>query len=271
MDDLVAARLEDVSHFFATYYTPDNATLSIAGDFDPAEARTLVERFFGPIPRGRGRPPLPNMELPPVFGEWRRSTIPDAVMLPRLFLAFRIPAFGTPEHDAASVCSAVLGLKKGSRLHRSLVREHQIAAEANAFTFDLAKGSDLLVVDVTARPDVSPGVLEEHVACEVDELRDAGIAQDELDRAIALIETEMVTSMQSAGERADKLSLFATYFGDPARVNDQLERYQAVTREEVEKFAAAYLGEDNRASLMFVPRAPVTSPTETAAFAASST
>jgi predicted Zn-dependent peptidase len=256
MDDLQAAQLEDVSEFFATYYTPDNAVLSIAGDFDSSDAKMLIEEFFGPIPRGRGKPPLPSMELPPLLGEWRRSVVPDTVMLPRLFLAFRIPAFGTEEHDAATVAAAVLGLKKGSRLHRALVRERQVAAETSAFTFDLTKGSDLFVLDVTARPETSAERLEQEVAREVDSLLKNGLDSGELERAIALIETALVTSMQAAGERADKLSLFATYFGDPSRVNDQVERYRAVTGDRVEAFARKYLGEDNRASLVFVPREP---------------
>src|SRR5574338_1585504 len=87
MEDLSAASLEDVAQFFATYYTPDNAVLSIAGDFDPAEARRLVEDYFGPIPRGVNRPPLPSMEVSPTFGDWRREVVADAVMLPRLYLA----------------------------------------------------------------------------------------------------------------------------------------------------------------------------------------
>src|SRR6478735_1878105 len=76
MEDLSEASLEDVAQFFATYYTPDNAVLSIAGDFDPAEARALVEEFFGPIPRGAGTPPLPPMELPARFGSWKRLVVP---------------------------------------------------------------------------------------------------------------------------------------------------------------------------------------------------
>lgn len=256
-EDLTAAQLDDVAQFFATYYTPDNAVLSIAGDFDPAEARTLVEKFFGSIPKGRGRPPLPGMTLPPRFGEWRREIVPDAVMLPRLFLAFRIPPFGTPEHDAASIAGAVLGLKKGSRLYRALVRERQVASETSAFTFDLAKGNDLLVADVTARPEISGEVLEREVAREIDALRATGVSPEELDRAIALTETQLVVSMQSAGERADNLSLFATYFGDPSLVNEQGERYRAVTRDQVNVFIESYLGEDNRASLLYVPRDPI--------------
>ena len=73
MEDLTAASLDDVAQFFATFYTPDNAVLSIAGDFDPAEARRLVERHFGPIPKGSGKPPLPPMDVPPDFGAPRRA------------------------------------------------------------------------------------------------------------------------------------------------------------------------------------------------------
>ena len=139
MEDLTAASLEDISAFFATFYSPDNAVLSIAGDFDPTEARDLVARFFGRIPRGTGRPPLPPMDVPARFGDWRREIVTDDVRLPRLFLAFRSPVFGSDAYYAASVAGAVLGMRKGSRLHRALVRERQIALEASAQTFDLSK------------------------------------------------------------------------------------------------------------------------------------
>ena len=253
MDDLSAASLEDVEHFFATYYTPDNAVLSIAGDFDPAEARELVGRFFGGIPRGGRKPPLPDMSLPERFGGWLRATVPDEVMLPRLFLAFRSPVFGSEAYYVASVASAILGVGKSSRLQRILVREREIASEATAFTFDLSKGADLLVLDVTGRPEVLGESIEGAVADIVDGMRTDGVTTDEVERAVALIETALVTSMQSAGERADKLSLFATYFGDPSLVNDQVDRYRAVTAEQVSAMARARFGEDNRASLLYVP------------------
>jgi predicted Zn-dependent peptidase len=254
MEDLDEASLDDIKHFFATYYTPDNAVLSVAGDFDRAEARALIEKHFGPIPRGNGKPPLPDTKLPLMFGDWRREVVADDVMLPRLFLAFRSPVFGSDEYYAASVASAVLGLRKGSRLYRSLVRERQVAAEAQAFTYDLTKGSDLLVVDVTARPGVAPEALERHAADEVDALVRDGVTDDEVHRAVAIIQTEFVTAMQSAGERADRLSLFATYFGDPSLVNAQVERYQRVTAGAVNDFVRQRLGEDNRASLLYVPK-----------------
>ncbi len=254
MDDLSEASLEDVAQFFATYYTPDNAVLSIAGDFDAAEAREFVARHFGDIARGSGKPPLPDMSLAPTFGQWKREVVPDEVMLPRLFLAFRSPAFGTPEYYTASVTGAVLGLRKGSRLYRNLVRERQVAAEAQAFTFDLSKGSDLLVVDVTARPGVSAEQLEQDVAHEIDVAIRDGVSVDEVKRAVALIQTDFITAMQSAGERADRLSLFATYFGTPELVNEQADRYRAVTADQINDFVHDRLGEDNRASLLYVPR-----------------
>jgi zinc protease len=253
MEDLSAASLEDVEHFFATYYTPDNAVLSIAGDFDPAEARELVRRYFGPIARGGGKPPLPDMSLPNRFGSWLRTTVPDEVMLPRLFLAFRSPVFGSDEYYVASLASAILGLGKGSRLQRILVREREVASEATAFTFDLSKGVDLLVLDVTGRPDVTGEAIEAAVGDVVDSMRSDGVTRDEVERAVALVETAFVTSMQSAGERADKLSMFATYFGDPSLINEQVDRYRAVTAEQVTELARNQLGKDNRASLLYVP------------------
>jgi len=254
MADLDAASLDDVAAFFATYYTPDNAVLTIAGDFDPAEARALVERYFGPIPAGAGKPPLPDMSVPPRFGAARREVVADDVMLPRLMLAFRSPVFGSDDYWAASVGGAILGMGKGSRLYQALVRERQVAAEAGAFTYDLTKGADLVVADVTARPETTARTLEAEVAREVDRLHQDGVTDDEVERAVALIETALVNSLQSAGSRADRLSMYATYFGDPARVNDEVERYRAVTAAQVTAFVRDRLAPDNRATLLFVPK-----------------
>jgi predicted Zn-dependent peptidase len=254
-EDLAAASLDDIAQFFKTFYTPDNAVLTIAGDFDPSEARVLVQQYFGGIPRGAGKPPLAPVTVPVKFGGWRRDIVEDDVMLPRLFLAFRSPPFGTAGYYAASVCGAILGMRRGSRLHRALVREQEVASEASAFTFDLSKGSDLLIVDVTARPGVSVELLEAAVAAQVDLLRRDGVTEAEVERASALIETDFISAMQSAGERADKLSQFATYFGDPTLVNAQADHYRAVTAADVNAFARDSLGADNRVSLLFVPRA----------------
>jgi len=254
MEDLSAASLDDVTRFFATYYTPDNAVLSVAGDLDSSEARSLISEYFGPIPRGQGKPPLPPMSLSAVFGSRLRAVIYDNVSLPRLFLAFRSPVFGSDEYYAASVAAALLGMRKGSRLHRTLVRERQVAADAGAFTFDLAKGSDLLVVDVTARPETSVAQLEGEVERQIDAIYRDGVSDEEVQRAVALIETDLVASLQSAGERADRLSMFATYFGRPELVNEQVRLYRNVSADKVNELLVERFGDNNRATLMYVPK-----------------
>src|SRR5581483_10246504 len=255
-EDLTAASLDDVRQFFATYYTPDNAVLTIAGDFDPAEAKSLIDRYFGPIPRGRGKPPLPDLSLPERFDNPPREIVPDDVRVPRVYIAFRSPPFGSDLYYPASVAAAVLGLKKGSRLHRSLVRDQQLASEANAFTFDLAKGSDLLIADVTARPGVSAETIERAVVAEIDRFMTEGPSAAEGERAIAIIETEFVAKLQSAGDRADTLSMFATYLGDPSRINTHVDRFHAISTSDVARFARERLGSAYRATLVYVPRSP---------------
>ena len=252
--DLDDASLDDIAGFFRTYYSPDNAVLTIAGDFDATEARALVERHFGPIAPGAGRPPLPDMTLPSTFGTWLRDTVEDDVMVPRLFLASRSPVFGSDAYYAASICTVVLGLRRGSRLQRALVREQEVASAVSVSTWDLAKGADLFVVDVTARPGVSAGELEAATVAEIDRLIAGGVGDDEVERALAMLETDTVLALQSAGDRADKLSMYATLLGDAGRVNEELTRYRRVTAAEVTAFARERLRPDNRASLVYLPK-----------------
>lgn len=258
MEDLSAASLEDVAEFFRTYYTPDNAVLTIAGDFDPAEALAMVERHFGGIPRGRGRPALPPMDLPARFGGWQREVVEDDVVAARTFLAFRIPPCGSDGWYAASLLAAVLGSGEGARLPRALVREQRLASDAGAFTFDLTKGADLLICDVTGRQGVPLKTLLESLVAEVERLRREGVQAAERERALALLEASWLLQLQSAGQRADKLSQYATYFGDPQRVNGELARYTAVTTEAMHAVARELMGEDNRVSLSYVPRRAAT-------------
>lgn len=253
MEDLDAASLDDIADFFRTYYTPDNAVLTIAGDFEAQDARRLVQEHFAAISRGRGRPPLPDMTVPFTFGAPVREVVSDSCALPRVFVASRIPPLGTDAYYAAGVASAILGLRTGSRYERSLVRAQRVASSASCYTYDLSKGADLFVSDVTALPGVTPERLEEAVHAELDRLMTEGVSDREVQRAIALTETHFVMSLQSAAERADQLSRFATYFGDAALVNAQPERYRAVNADAVNRFAAHYLGRDNRATLLYVP------------------
>lgn len=253
MEDLTAASLEDISNFFATYYVPNNAVLSICGDLEPDDARTLVNEYFGSIPRGKSEIRRPRMELPEFLESPRTERVVDNVGLRRLYLACRSPAFGCDDYYDASVCAAILGMGKSSRLYRSLVLDKQIAAEVGAFTLDLAKTADLLVADVTGRPEVEEAALVQAVENELDELASRGVAANDVNRAVALISTELMKSLESASERADRISMFATYFGDPSLINSQVAKYAAVTRDRVTSFARKYLRRENRAALLYVP------------------
>jgi zinc protease len=254
MEHLSEASLDDVAEFFATWYTPDNAVLTIAGDFEPAEARALVAQYFGEIPRNPSPPARPDFSVPPRFAHALREEVEDDVQLPRAIVAMRIPPSGSDAWYAASVASAILGMRKGSRLYRRLVRELQVAADASAYTFDLTKGADLLIVDATANGDVSSDRLELAVHDALDELARDGVTDAELARAQALIETDFVSSLQSAADRADTLSRFATYFGDASLVNAQPARYRAVTSAQVTAFVRDWCTADNRATLLYVPK-----------------
>jgi predicted Zn-dependent peptidase len=253
-DDLDAASLDDIREFFAAWYTPDNAVLSIVGDVDPSHAIALADKHFGGIRARAAAPPLPDARVDDHFGSWRRVVVPDDVMVPRLFLASRCPAFGSEGAFVAAIVTAVLGSGKGSRLQQDLIRRLEVATAASCFTFDLSQGRDLLVVDVTGRPEVTTDQLERDVAALLDELVERGVSDAEVARAKALTVTEFVTSLQSAQSRADRVSQFATLLGDPAAVNTWPDHLQQVTTSQVNAFIRDWMGKENRLSLVYVPR-----------------
>jgi predicted Zn-dependent peptidase len=258
MSDLTAAQLEDVKDFFRTWYSPNNATLVLAGDFNPAEARQLVERYFGSIPRG---PEItrPQPALAPMSAE-KRETIEWAVQLPRVYRMYRIPRFGEPEWLAADLLTGILASDKASRLERSLVLQKQIAQDTVAFAWD-AEASGMLIMWVTAKPGVSPERLEGEIDAELQRLAGSGVTAAELERAKARAEAGIAQQLSEFASRADLINQVTTLFGDPMLVNQIISRYQAITAEDIQKMAAQFLVTDNRATVTFVPKtAPPAAP-----------
>ncbi|HEY8484161.1 MAG TPA: pitrilysin family protein [Longimicrobiales bacterium] len=253
MEDLDAASLEDVHQFFRTYYAPNNAVLTLCGDFDREEARRLVERYFGEIPPGPPPPPIPGQTaVPPVLGTELRQVVEQDISLPRLYVAYRIPPYGTEGYYPASVAAQVLAWGKASLLYRRLVRDRRLAQDVVAYAFPIVLGASMLVLWATARPGVDPHVLEAALLEEVAALRDIDAA--EVERAIHLIEAYQLAALQRVDERADQLSMFTSLFDEPERINTELDRVRAVTPGAVRTFAEQYLGADNRAILLYVPR-----------------
>ena len=252
MEDLEAATLDDVREFFATYYCPNNAVLTIAGDFDREAALSSVERYFGPIPANPALPAPPDTSLAPPAGEIRQ-TIPDRVPLPRIYLAYRIPPFGEPGFDAVEVAGDLLASGRASRLYRTLVRERQLAQDVVAFALPWVGGAALLALWATARPGVDADRLDGELLREVDRLRDEGPSEPELQRVRNLQRARVESSLERISERADRLSMYTCLFGDPAKINTETERYARVDAGTVRAEAAAALRAENRVVLTYLP------------------
>ncbi len=253
MEDLDAASLEDVEQFFRTYYAPNNAVLTICGEFDPDHARERIEAYFGEIPEGPPVPDLPGrVDIPPTLGGEVREVVEQDISLPRHYLAYRIPPYGHEDFYPAAVASYILAWGRASLLYRRLVRERRLAQDVVAYAFPVVAGSAMLVLWATARPGVETDRLEAALFEEIASL--AQVEDTEVERAINLLEARRLIELQRVDERADQLSMYTTLFDDPGRINTELDRLKAVTTADVRRFAERFLGADNRATLLYVPR-----------------
>ena len=255
MEDLDAASLDDVKEFFATYYAPNNAVVSVVGDVDSAEVRRFAERYFGNIPSNPNIPPLGDLSLPPTIGAEIRETVLDRVPLPRVYFGFRAPPFGDPRFDALEVAAQLLAGGKGSRLHRRLVRDEQIAQDVVAFALGFVGGASIAAGWATVRPGIDVSRVEAAYAEELARLGNEAPSDDEMARAKALVETAELSALQAVDERADRLSMYTTLFDDPDLINRQLGRYLSVTPEQVRAVAAAVYRPENRVVLTYLPEA----------------
>ena len=254
MEDIDAATLDDVESFFRTFYIPNNAVLTIAGDVDPTRALERVRRYFGDIDSGDAIPPLPgDPRIEPLIGETVRDHVVSDVPLPRVIMAFRVPPYSSDDFAVAEVSRALLGLGRASRLYKHLVRERRVAKSVVSYVYPLMTGAAMMLVWGTGFPGRDPAELEQAMSEELEAL--AGAEQAELDRAIALTETDLVRALERVGERADLLSMFEMYFDDPGRINQELDRLRAVTLDDVRGFVEERLGTDNRAVLVYEPEA----------------
>jgi zinc protease len=253
MEDLDRASLADVSDFFAAHYAPNNAVLTIAGDFDPSAAQALVERYFGPIPANSAVPHAPSTLLEATFGAEMRETVLDRVPVPRLYAACRTPAFGSASFTALEVAMDLLGAGRASRLYRALVREQQLAQDVSTFAFPEIGDAAIFVISATARSGIGPEVLEMAMWSEVERLTAQGPTDDELDRVRNLYATGVAADLQRIGERADRLSMYASLFDEPERINTEVSRYVGVDADRVREALAVSLRPDNRAVLTYLP------------------
>ncbi len=251
--DIEAARLDDVREFFRQYYTPNNASLTIVGDIDPAQAKAWVEKYFGTIPSG---PPVPKITaVPPQITSEKRSKVTDQVELPRIYMGWIMPSIFQPGDAESDLLAHILGVGKSSRLYKSLVYEKQIAQDVSVQNQNLLLGS-VMELQVTAKPGVKPEDLEKAIDVELDKLRTAGPTQAELDRARNLIETRMISDLERLGGfggLADRLNQYNQFLHDPGFLPKDLERYNRATVADVKRVAAEKLKTSARAVVYGIP------------------
>ncbi|MEP6678118.1 MAG: pitrilysin family protein [Betaproteobacteria bacterium] len=248
--DIQAAKLADVRDFFKRYYRPNNATLVIAGDFDPANARRLVQMYFGSLARGPDAPKR-SVTTPPIVVE-RRLTVTDRVELPRVDLAWLSPpAFAAGDADL-DIAAQILAGGKSSRLYKSLVYDKEIAQDVGAGQSSSALTSTFQVQAI-ARPGHTPAELEAAIDAELARLAADGPTQAEVDRARSVYEHDLFRGLERVGGRANRLNFYNQYTGDPGYLAKDLERYRKITPADVKRAVAQYLGKDARVVIHTVP------------------
>lgn len=251
MDDLTAASYEDVREFFKKYYTPNNASLVIAGDINPQETLQKVKQWFNEIPAGAPveRPTAPTFELK----ESKYLMLEDNVQLPRLYLVYQSPAYYTPGDAEMDVVASVLAGGKTSRLYKKLVYDLAIAQDVSAFQYSLALGS-MFVISATARPGHSLEEIRAVIDEEVAMLREQKPAEKELQRVINQRETSFLRNFQTLLAKADQLNEYYYYTGNPDWANEDLARYKSLSVEDVTAVAQHYLHPNKRIILSIVPK-----------------
>ncbi len=251
MEDLSTASVDDISEFFRMYYAPGNASLVIAGDFDPAEAKRLVEKYFAPIPAG---PSIDRIQswVPKLDGV-KRLVIEDAVSLPRFYCQWPTPASYAPGDAEADLLANVLASGKTSRLYEALVYDQQIAQDVrvNQSSNELCSSFD---IQVTAREGHTLEEIERAVDAILKDVREKGITLDELKQAQNGYEAGFVRSLQTAAGRAGRLNSYNVMLGDPDRFQWDLDRYTTATVADVNRFAKDYLSLDQRLIAYAVPQ-----------------
>jgi len=252
-EDLTAASVDDVKEFFHSYYTPNNLSLAITGDFDVAEAKRLIEKYYAPIPPG------PALDGPKHWvtqlQDEKTIEVKDHVPQERTYFAWPSPAFFDPDDAPLDLVSLILTDGLSSRLNKALVYDQQICSDVVSFqNSEEIAGS--FIVWITARPGASLPQAERITAEEIARLAKDGPTAAELNRAKTKWEFQYITGLERIGGfggKADQLNTYNVFLGDPDKFAADVERHRAVTAEGVRLAAAKWLDTRNRVVVRFHP------------------
>lgn len=238
MEDIKKFELDDVRNFFKTYYSPNNASLVIGGNFDVENTKRLVEKYFGEIPGGTN---IPEVEAPKQFMNQSVKVIhEDNIQLDRLYMAWHSDKmFG--QYDAAlDILSDILSSTKNSRLQKNLVFEKQTAQDVTSFQYS-AKLCGSYIIIATAKPGVALENLKEEILNEINILIDNGVSEEELTRAKNSIKSSYIYSLQKLETITDHMNHYNYFLNNPDSFLFDLERYEKITAVQVVEAAKEYL------------------------------
>jgi predicted Zn-dependent peptidase len=252
MEDLNAASVEDVAAFFKMYYAPNNAILTLVGDFNTADALKKVKQNFEAIPR-QPDPPSIDMTEPEQKAE-RRASVDDALArAPQVDIAFKAVPGNTADFYALQVLSASLQSGQSSRLYQSLVKEKQLVT--NVFGFmDEKRGVGAFYITATLKPGNKPADVEAAIYDEIARLQKEGIADWELQKAKNTTRRNFINGLQSSLSRAISIGQYTTYYNEPNLINTRLDKVMAVTKADVSRVANKYLTASNRTVVVTMPK-----------------
>lgn len=251
MDHIDAASEEDYKNFYKTFYVPNNACLSIAGDIDIDQAKQWIDMYFSGIPKG-GEIPRPTIGESPLTREIR-DVVYDNIQLPAVVHGYRIPEQGTKDYYALEMLSKVLSSGESSRMQKEVVNKQQLALVVNSFTMGLEDPGMLINFGI-AGYGKEPKELEASMDEQYEKLRTELISERELKKVQNMVETEFVTGFSAIRTRAEYLANYYMYYGKTNLINTELQEYMKVTAEDIKRVANTYLVNDNRVSLYFLPK-----------------
>jgi len=260
--DIEAATLKDATDFSHTYYAPNNAALALVGDFDEAQAKKWIEKYFGGIPSSN-LPPKPDLSEPRQEAEQRFSKTDKLASKPALGIAYHMPERGTPEHYAMVLLDEILLQGDDSLLTQELVKKKGytdsvdggINLLGNAFNYN---GPMLWIANLIYDSSAKPGQILDSASSVIESVREKPVTKDQLNRALVKFRARFYQNLTQFGGlgRADLMASFALFDDNPAPINSLENNLRNVTPELIQKTAQEYLRPTNRTILLVEAGAP---------------
>jgi zinc protease len=253
IEDLDAASLENVRAFHSTFYRPDNATLVVAGDFDPKQLDAWVDKYLAPIAKPTIALPRVDTKEPERTAERRITHYAPNVPLPAIALTYLTPSQRNADAPALRVAATILSQGESSRLYRSLIYEQQVAQSADA-TPDLREDASVFYFNLVLASGKKPEEGERALLAEITKMQDAPVTAAELDKAKNQLVTNELRQRETSNGKALSLGEAAVLLGDPNRVNTDLAQLQAVTAADVQRVMKKYFTAANRLVIYYLPK-----------------